>query len=170
MPETVSTYDRLLVSVTLEKREGPCALFVQKNSRQTSLVRQTLKMLIRQKHLAWKEYKRSHSLECLTSFRSIRNKVTTSLHLAEKRYFLPLHRCSKVTKLYSSSQSKRQRSCKNPQGINSQNSVNTRWQNTTQRYHTQDSTTLALYATSPFLLKIETKSRLWNFYVLAYSS
>ena len=34
-----------------------------------------------------------------------------------------------------------------PQGINSQNSVNTRWQNTTQRYHTQDSTTLALYAT-----------------------
>ena len=33
-----------------------------------------------------------------------------------------------------------------PQGINSQSSVNTRWQNTTQRYHTQDSTTLALYA------------------------
>ena len=30
MPETVSTYDRLLVSVTLEKREGACALFVQK--------------------------------------------------------------------------------------------------------------------------------------------
>ena len=29
--ETVSTYDRLLVSVTLEKREGACALFVQKN-------------------------------------------------------------------------------------------------------------------------------------------
>ena len=43
-----------------------------------------------------------------------------------------------------------------PQEINSQNSVNTRWQNTTQRYHTQDSTTLALYATSPFLLKIDT--------------
>ena len=51
-----------------------------------------LKMLIRQKHLAWKEYKESHSLECLTSFRSIRNKVTTSLRLAEKRYFLALHR------------------------------------------------------------------------------
>ena len=33
LPETVSTYDRLLVSVTLEKREGACALFVQKNSR-----------------------------------------------------------------------------------------------------------------------------------------
>ena len=30
LPETVSTYDRLLVSVTLEKREGACALFVQK--------------------------------------------------------------------------------------------------------------------------------------------
>ena len=30
LPETVSTYDRLLVSVTLEKREGDCALFVQK--------------------------------------------------------------------------------------------------------------------------------------------
>ena len=30
MPETVSTYDRLLVSVTLEKREGACALFVPK--------------------------------------------------------------------------------------------------------------------------------------------
>ena len=30
MPEIVSTYDRLLVSVTLEKREGACALFVQK--------------------------------------------------------------------------------------------------------------------------------------------
>ena len=27
MPETVSTYDRLLVSVTLEKREGACALY-----------------------------------------------------------------------------------------------------------------------------------------------
>ena len=30
LPETVSTYDHLLVSVTLEKREGACALFVQK--------------------------------------------------------------------------------------------------------------------------------------------
>ena len=30
LPETVSTYDRRLVSVTLEKREGACALFVQK--------------------------------------------------------------------------------------------------------------------------------------------
>ena len=27
---TLTTYDRLLVSVTLEKREGACALFVQK--------------------------------------------------------------------------------------------------------------------------------------------
>ena len=34
-----------------------------------------------------------------------------------------------------------------PQGINRQNSVNTRWQNTTRRYHTQDSTTFALCAT-----------------------
>ena len=30
LPETVSTYDRLLVGVTLEKREGACALFAQK--------------------------------------------------------------------------------------------------------------------------------------------
>ena len=30
LPETVSTNDRLLVSVTLEKREGACALIVQK--------------------------------------------------------------------------------------------------------------------------------------------
>ena len=31
--DRLRTYDRLLVSVTLEKREGACALFVQKNSR-----------------------------------------------------------------------------------------------------------------------------------------
>ena len=46
-----------------------------------------LKVQIRQKHLAWKEYKRTRSLESLSSFRLIRNKVTKSLRLAESSTF-----------------------------------------------------------------------------------
>ena len=46
-----------------------------------------LKVQIRQKHLAWKEYKRTRSVESLSNFRLIRNKVTKSLRLAEKRTF-----------------------------------------------------------------------------------
>ena len=68
---------------------------VGKQKKKTSLVRQTLKNANQAKTSsleAFKEYKRSRTLECLTSFRSIRNKVTTSLRLAEKQYFLTLHR------------------------------------------------------------------------------
>ena len=56
-----------------------------------------LKVQIRQKHLAWKEYKRTRSVESLSNFRLIRNKVTKSLRLAEKQYLLSLHRNTRNT-------------------------------------------------------------------------
>ena len=56
-----------------------------------------LKVQIRQKHLAWKEYKRTRSVESLSNFRLIRNKVTKSFRLAEKQYFLSLHRNTRNT-------------------------------------------------------------------------
>ena len=46
MPETVSTYDRLLVSVTLEKREGACALFVLKTPDMFTNLRSARKTLL----------------------------------------------------------------------------------------------------------------------------
>ena len=56
-----------------------------------------LKVQIRQKHLAWKEYKQTRSVESLSSFRLIRNKVPKSLRLAETQYFLSLHRNTRNT-------------------------------------------------------------------------
>ena len=49
LPETVSTYDRLLVSVTLEKREGACALFVQKTPNNNKKKRKKENMIMREK-------------------------------------------------------------------------------------------------------------------------
>ena len=51
-----------------------------------------LAALIRQKHLAWRAYKRHGSPDLLASFRLIRNKVTASLRLAEHRHLQTLHR------------------------------------------------------------------------------
>ena len=63
-----------------------------------------LKVQIRQKHLAWKEYKRTRSVESLSNFRLIRNNVTKSLRLAEKQYFLSLHRNTRNTHSPTSAQ------------------------------------------------------------------
>jgi len=67
-----------------------------------------LKELIRQKHSAWKTYKHRPTTSNLSTFRSLRSKVTSALRTAEKRYLQALHsdihvlnRCSSVKNFWS---------------------------------------------------------------------
>ena len=67
-----------------------------------------LKELIKQKHSAWKTYKHLPTTSNLSTFRSLQNKVTSALRIAEERYLQALHsdihvptRCSSVKNFWS---------------------------------------------------------------------
>ena len=48
--------------------------------------------MIKQKRATWKAFKCFRSVDCLSAFRAIRNKVCSALRTAEKQYLLSLHR------------------------------------------------------------------------------
>ena len=51
-----------------------------------------LKDMIKQKRATWKAFKRFRSVDYLSAFRAMRNKVCSTLRTAEKQYLLSLHR------------------------------------------------------------------------------
>ena len=64
----------------------------------------TISSLVREKHIAWRAYKRSRSDEHLRVFRQLRNKITASLRAAERRHLQYLHRDNRLHHTPSSAQ------------------------------------------------------------------
>ena len=64
----------------------------------------TIASLVREKHIAWRAYKRSRSDEHLLVFRQLRNKVTASLRAAERQHLQSLHRDNRLHHTPSSAQ------------------------------------------------------------------
>ena len=73
-------------------REVPSKIANPKSRVQQPWITAKLKDLIKQKHSAWRAFKRFPSALHQSAFRSIRNKVCSALRSAEKQYLLSLHR------------------------------------------------------------------------------
>ena len=73
-------------------REVPSKIANPKSRVQQPWITAKLKDLIKQKHSAWRAFKRFPSALHQSAFRSIRNKVCSALWSAEKQCLLPLHR------------------------------------------------------------------------------